>query len=274
MAKIPSRKSVQRSMGTTSLTSGLEAAFRDFVGHHALPKSTELQMLRDAYKNFKADQNIKLPHDEAELAPVEEAIGYRFTNKKLLEWALTSPIKGDPGQDYNRLDTLQAVCIDIGLKDYIRRYDEETEAKIAVLKASYPLLKQQSGNKAYWRQGLLFPSKTAFTVGAKLLKMYLGLHFYTTNPKGGPGPLTISRDKELRKIKNRDHVCRVVGSALVEDGLQASFTTFLGLHPIPGITNWQTLVDAYRSSKADKNIGLSYDPERLAEVEATIDYLD
>ncbi|KAK3827530.1 MAG: ribonuclease III domain-containing protein [Benniella sp.] len=147
-------------------------------------------MLRDAYQDSKADQNINLPHNEAELFPVEEAIGYHFKNKKLLELALTAPVKGDPGPDYDRLEflgdavlevmaviawinegsvarsgpktentvcnrTLQAVCIDTGLEDHIRRCDEDTEAKIGVLKASYPVLKLQSQNKPYWNQGPL-----------------------------------------------------------------------------------------------------------------------
>ena len=190
LAQIPRRRSVQRSVGTTFLTSGLEAAFRDFVGHYALPGYTELHMLRDAYQKSKADQNINLPHDAAELVPVEEAIGYHFRNKKLLEMALTSPVDGHPGPDYDRVEylgdgvlevlavdawinegsvarsgpktqdtvcnrTLQAVCLDIGLEDHIRRCDEDTQAKIAALKTSYPALKTQAANKPYWKQGQL-----------------------------------------------------------------------------------------------------------------------
>jgi len=70
-------------------------------------------MLRDAYQKSKADQNINLPHDAAELAPVEEAIGYRFTNKKLLEFAPTSPVDGDPGPDYDRLEYLGDGVLDV-----------------------------------------------------------------------------------------------------------------------------------------------------------------
>lgn len=89
---------MQRSVGAEFLTSGLEAAVGDFVSQHALSNITKLDVFRDMYKASKADTNICLPYDAAELAEVEAAIDYRFKNKGLLELALTSPVKGDSGQ--------------------------------------------------------------------------------------------------------------------------------------------------------------------------------
>ncbi|KAK3827545.1 MAG: ribonuclease III domain-containing protein [Benniella sp.] len=134
-----------------------------------------------------ADQNISLPHDAAELALVEAAIGYTFSNKKLLELALTAPVKRDPSPNYKRLEylgdavievvdiqawidqgfvkgagqktefsvnnrALQAVCVDAGLQGQIRRCSKKDKKDIEALTASYATLRLS--NKAYWNQGL------------------------------------------------------------------------------------------------------------------------
>ncbi|KAF9343507.1 Dicer-like protein 2, partial [Mortierella sp. NVP85] len=92
-------------------------------------------MLRDAYENSQADKNISLPRNEAELALVERILGYTFTNKGLLELALTAHVKGDPSPSYERLEYLGDAAlemiavqawIDQGSLKYARQKTEST----------------------------------------------------------------------------------------------------------------------------------------------------
>ena len=188
-ASIKNRRHVNRSVGTEFLTSGLEAAFDDFASHHALPDITKLDVFRDKYKASKADSNISLAYDAAELAEVEAAIDYRFENKALLELALTCPVKGDSGPNYDRLEylgdavldvvavlawidegsvarsgpkteltvcnmALQAVSIAAGLDEHIKKCDAQDWANIRTIKAAYLQREPLSLNKPYWNQGL------------------------------------------------------------------------------------------------------------------------
>ncbi|KAF9352329.1 hypothetical protein BGX34_012209 [Mortierella sp. NVP85] len=187
VTKIMDRRNVNKLVGATYLTHGLESAFTKLMSHHPLPGITKWHMFKDAYEKSQADKHIGLPHDEAELAPVERILGYTFTNKGLLELALTAPVKRDRSPNYERLEflgdavlemiglqawidqgsitnagqktestvnnlALQAVCINAGLQDCIRKCSKKDKKDIQALTASYASLR--NSNEAYWIQGL------------------------------------------------------------------------------------------------------------------------
>ncbi|KAF9365374.1 hypothetical protein BGX34_010286 [Mortierella sp. NVP85] len=171
--------------------SGLEAAFRHFVTQQALPGVTELGMFKDTYEKKKADMDIGLSYDAAELEEVEKAIGHHFKNKGLLALALTAPVKGDSSPNCDRLEylgdvvlevvammawidkgsgtrsairtektvcnlALQATCIEIGLDSHIKKCCPKDKAYIEAIKALYVQAKTSIPcNKPYWDQGLL-----------------------------------------------------------------------------------------------------------------------
>ncbi|KAK3827544.1 MAG: hypothetical protein J3Q66DRAFT_362768 [Benniella sp.] len=188
MAKIKRRKAVNRLVGAALMKSGLEAAFLEFVSHHAIPGVTQWDMFADKYSKSDADRAIHLPFNETELALVEDIIGHPFSNKKLLEMALTVPNKARPPPDYNRLEylgdavmelvileawinkgsvvdagtktqdsacnlALQAVCVAAGLQGFIKRCDRTQKSMIRAVEAAYAALEPKSRNKAYWNQG-------------------------------------------------------------------------------------------------------------------------
>ncbi|KAF9365372.1 hypothetical protein BGX34_010284 [Mortierella sp. NVP85] len=59
LGSIKKRHTVQRSIGAELLTSGLVAAFGDFMSHYALPGITKIGMFRETYEK-KADMDICL----------------------------------------------------------------------------------------------------------------------------------------------------------------------------------------------------------------------
>lgn len=187
LATISNRSDVRFLVGEALLTSGLEAAFSKFLSLHDIPGVANWKTIEEAYRNSKADKTISLPYDAEKLAQVEAIIGYHFTNKKLLELALTAPAKNRRGPDYNRPEylgdaimevvaiwawidqgsvadaatktehsacnrALQAVCLAAGLQKHIKRC-EGKKPKIEAIAASYSKLK--GSNKAYWIQGAL-----------------------------------------------------------------------------------------------------------------------
>ncbi|KAK3827550.1 MAG: ribonuclease III domain-containing protein, partial [Benniella sp.] len=115
-------------------------------------------------------------------------IDYKFKDRKLLELALTAPVKSQPSSpNYNRLEylgdavmevvaiqvwmnkgviagaakktedtacnrALQAVCIAAGLHNHIKKC-EGKKPRIKAIKAAYDVLEPKSPNKAYWLQG-------------------------------------------------------------------------------------------------------------------------
>ncbi|KAF9365359.1 hypothetical protein BGX34_010271, partial [Mortierella sp. NVP85] len=191
LGSIKKRHTVQRSIGAELLTSGLVAAFGDFTSHYALPGITKIGMFKETYEKKKADMNICLSYDAAELEEVEKAIGYDFTNKGLLALALTAPVKGDSGPDYDRLEylgdavldvlamlawidngsvarstiradmtvcnmALHAVSIGAGLEKHIKKCGPKVKAEIETIKALYLEAKTTLPlNKPYWNQGPL-----------------------------------------------------------------------------------------------------------------------
>ncbi|KAK3827546.1 MAG: hypothetical protein J3Q66DRAFT_408478 [Benniella sp.] len=169
----------------------------------------------------------------------------------------------------------QAVCIAAGLHDFIKKCSQDKKERIKAIKAAYEVLNPSSPNKPYWNQGLhcktlgaavTLPRKTAKNMGVKLIKMFLSLHLYVDKPDDGHGSLSKLRDSRTPHHQQPQRGPGVlVGEALIKSGLEAAFSEFLTHHAIPGIANWQTLQDAYRNSKADKNTSLPYVAARLAQ---------
>ncbi|KAK3827532.1 MAG: hypothetical protein J3Q66DRAFT_1682 [Benniella sp.] len=113
LAKIRDRDQVQRLVGAALIKSDLEAAFLEFVTHHAILGVTQWCMFVDRYRDSGADRNADLPHNEKGLAEVEPIIGHTFTNKKLIQMVLTVPGKSRPGPDYNSVEYLGDAVMEV-----------------------------------------------------------------------------------------------------------------------------------------------------------------
>ncbi|KAF9350227.1 hypothetical protein BGX34_001348 [Mortierella sp. NVP85] len=90
----------------------------------------------------------------------------------------------------------------------------------------------------------------AGSVGSRLIKFFISLHFYVTNSADGPDSLTKSTSKELAKIANRRRVQGSVGAVFLESGLEAALLEFAAHSAILSVTKWDDFAAKYKKSGA------------------------
>ncbi|KAK3827649.1 MAG: hypothetical protein J3Q66DRAFT_362864 [Benniella sp.] len=109
--------------------------------------------------------------------------------------------------------------------------------------------------------------------GAKVVKMFLGVHGFIQHPEHGAGKLTEERDSQTAGIARLSDMNRVMGCTYLYCGYSLALCDFALLHDLDGLTSVDQYVGEYMQSLDEEDVDLGPGAPDVRRVEEIIDYV-